>query len=110
MGTRDLKLRGHRRQPPIRHPALTTEVAEVHVRLQPSDQGVDVRVVELQALQEGDGPILSSSLQQMQQVPSGGTSLLTRHWWAGGNPCISGSQQVKAVPQDPGDGCPSPAG
>lgn len=47
-------------------PALTTEVAEVHLGLQPSDQGVDVRVVELQALQEGNGSILPSSLQQVQ--------------------------------------------
>lgn len=52
-------------------PALTTEVAEVPLGLQPGDQGVDVRVVELQALQEGNGSILPSRLQQIQQVPLG---------------------------------------
>ena len=41
---------------------LTTEVCEVHAGLQPGDQGVDIRVVELQALQQGNGPILASSL------------------------------------------------
>lgn len=51
--------------------ALTAEGAEVDVRLQPSDQGVDIRVMELQAFQKGDGPILPSGLQQIQQVPLG---------------------------------------
>lgn len=51
--------------------ALTTEVAEVHIRLQASDQGIDIRVVELQALQESNGPVLPSGLQQVQQVPLG---------------------------------------
>lgn len=41
---------------------LTTEVCEVHAGLQPGDQGVDIRVVEFQALQQGNGPILASSL------------------------------------------------
>lgn len=45
-----------------------TEVAEVHLGLQPGDQGVDVRVVEFQALQEGNGSVLPSRLQQIQQV------------------------------------------
>lgn len=62
---------GHPSRTPgyIQDPALTTEVGEVHTGLQPSDQGVDVGVVELQALQEGDGPVLASGLQQIQQVP-----------------------------------------
>lgn len=48
--------------PLVISPDLTTEVCEVHDGLQPGDQGVDIRVVELQALQEGNGPILASSL------------------------------------------------
>lgn len=54
-----------------RRPALTAEGAEVHVGLQPGDQGVDVGVVELQALQEGEHPVLPARPQQVQQVPLG---------------------------------------
>lgn len=60
--------------------ALTTEGAEVHVGLQPGDQGVDVRIVELQALQEGDGPVLPSCPQQIQQVPLGREQSANRRW------------------------------
>ena len=66
-------------------PALTTEVAEVHAGLQPGDQSVDVGVVELQALQEGDGSVLPSRLQQIQQVPLG-EKTVSAHKALGGLP------------------------
>ena len=63
--------------------------------------------MEFQALQEGDGPVLPSSLQQIQQVPFGERTVLADQVLGGlpmrgagcreGHPCTSRDQEVKAV-------------
>lgn len=103
--------------PQPQDPALTTEVAEVPLGLQPSDQGVDVRVVELQAFQEGNGSVLPARLQQIQQVPLGERMVSGREFWGGfpwdagcgggGNPRTSRDQEVTAVFRDPWGRVPS---
>lgn len=96
------------RCPPGDHGPLTTEAAAVHVWLQPGDQRVDVGVVELETLQEGDGPVLPSRPQQVQQVSLGDRKVLANGGRAGpprgavgGGPRASGNQG-SAPPGSPG--------